>query len=476
MKKSTIATLFLVSLMTEAAADPQFYGSWVEVETGLQIDVLDGFKPNAGPILIFDEDGGVTSDSWKSSEGKFELTFEYNRYDASINESGALVLSPNYGDELIFNQIDTGETTASITLKDDEVAFISRLQDSIWLMSDDGSEAVFKSTFGPDTGVLETVQNNDLVDLRGWSVSSGVLKVGDNVIVEARLSSRYFVGLDQRDNFIVFKVSGVAEQQIKTDLEAEREKFFDELLTGEWISKIYGTEYIHKFRPVYGDLSGEVFTLKDGRLNSDEGWEYSPGTGALRIGYTNYVGASIVNSTLALIQENGDQKFFNKLKNGNDKRFTLGDVKSTQMSEASLRKVNEMLSPQMQRGNFLYAFEFKQDGRTGFAHQWTSSPFTVTGDTFESNLFGRVKNLFQVEDFIIFEDNAIFKMDSSVSRLKPKTDDEAAQDVEKEKQNQRSLKENTLKVRVRTVAGDSFDVPLPIGSFSDISSVSIVVE
>ena len=79
---------------------------------------------------------------------------------------------------------------------------------------------------------------------------------------------------------------------------------------------------------MYGELEGEKLTIVDGRLYDDDNWEYSPSTGALKIGYSEYVGALVVNNTLALIDESGDQKFYNRLNNENKKLYTLGDVKS----------------------------------------------------------------------------------------------------------------------------------------------------
>ena len=476
MRLFFVFKIFLLCFGTSAFADQKFYGSWLNAGTGRQLDILDGFKPNTGPTLIIEKDGKVSSNSWEVKENKFKISIGYDSYEGSIGTDRSLVLSKPYSDPLIFNALSTSEESASISLKDDETAFISKLQDFVWLTSDKGANVTFKATFGTDSGVVELLDGEKLKALKSWSVSSGVIKIDSSVIIEARVTDQYFVGLDQSDEFIVYKSIRPSADQVTTDVELQREQFFDALLTGEWETKNWGVTNTHKFRPIYGELAGKKFTIYENRLSSDSSWEYSPATGALKIGYTEYVGALIVNDTLALIQKNGDQKFYNRLRNGNTKRYTLGDVKTVSLSENSLLKVKEMLSPQFQRDEYLYSFEFKEDGRTGFTHMWRSTPFSITGETFKTDLVGKSEKLFQVEDFVVFEGQMTFKMDTSESRLKPKMDDEVASDVAKQKELQTSAQTKTVKVRMLTSTGDTVDIALPVNSFSDIISISILTE
>ena len=476
MRIVLILNIFLICFGASAFADQRFYGSWSDTSSGIQLDILDGFKPNTGPILIIEKDGKVSSSSWELKEDKFKISIGFNSYDGSIGDNGSLILNKSYGDPLIFSTLSTDEESASISLKDDETAFISKLQDFVWLTSDKGSNATFKATFGTDTGVIEILNNGTLSDLKSWSISSGVIKIDSSVIIEARVTNQYFVGLDQRDKFIVYKSIRRSAEQVTTDVETQREKFFDELLTGEWETTSWGQKYTHRFRPIYGELAGALFTVLDNRLSSDYSWEYSPATGAMKIGSTEYVGALIVNETLALIQKNGDQKFYNRLRNGNVKRYTLGDVKTVALSETALPKVQEMLSPQFQRDEYLYSFEFKEDGRTGFTHKWRSTPFSITGETFNTDLIGKSEKLFQIEDFVVFEGQEVFKMDTSESRLKPKTDDEAASDVAKQTRLRTDAQKKSVKVRMLTKDGGTVDVALPVDSFAEIVSISVITE
>ena len=476
MRLLFIVKIFLICLGTSAFSDQKFYGSWLNAGTGLQLDILDGFKPNTGPTLIIKKGGNVSSNSWEINENKFKISIGYDSYEGSIGNDGSLVLSQSYGDPLVFDALSTSEASASVSLKEDEPAFISKLQDFVWLTSDKGATATFKATFGTDTGVVEILDDLKLKDLKTWSVSSGVIKIDSSVIIEARVTDQYFIGLDQSDEFIVYKSIRPSADQVTTDVELQREKFFDALLTGDWETKSWAETYTHKFRPIYGELAGERFTIYENRLSSDPSWEYSPATGALKIGSTEYVGALIVNDTLALIEKDGDQRFYNRLKNGNTKRYTLGDVKTVSLSENSLPKVKEMLSPQFQRDDYLYSFEFKDDGRTGFTHMWRSTPFSITGETFETALVGESEKLFQVENFVVFEDQKTFKMDTSEARLKPKTDENVASDVAKQKDLQANAQTKSVKVRMLTANGDTVDIALPVDNFADIISISILTE
>ena len=476
MYKILLLTASVALTSFAANADQRFYGSWVDNSSGLQLDILDGFKPNRGPVLVVDEDGGVSATTWSAEDDIFEVTIGYQRYAASIRNDESLELSQSYGEPLILEPIAGNQETVAVSLKDDETAFVSKIQDHIWLASKDGAVATFKATFGNDTGVLELTEDGELKDLQSWGVASGVIKIGSGVVVEARVTNQYFIGLDQRDNFVVYKSLGDADQRVTTDVEIQRDQFFNAMLTGEWETSGWGALYTHKFRPVYGELSGKVFTIYEDRLSSYNTWEYSPATGALKIGGTEYIGAMIVNNTLAMIEKDGDQKFYNRSNNGNQKRYTLGDVKTVALSENSLPRVREMLSPQFQNGDWLYSFEFKDDGRTGFIHVWKSAPFNITGETFQSKIGMGRERLFQIEEFVLFKDGYVFKMDNSESRLKPKTDDEAKIDAEEQKQLQKSSQQNSMKVRVLTIDGETVDVVLPVTDFASIAIVSILTE
>ena len=66
------------------------------------------------------EDGEVSSKTWSNEGGAFEISIDYQSYEASIGNDGSLVLSQSYGDPLIFSAITGDAETAAVSLKDDE--------------------------------------------------------------------------------------------------------------------------------------------------------------------------------------------------------------------------------------------------------------------------------------------------------------------------------------------------------------------
>ena len=466
-----VATILLVPFAGQA--NP-IYGSWINENSGARIDILDGFKPGTGAFLAVNG-SKVRAGTWTEKNSEVSLRIGYETFTVLMDGSDRLALKPNYGESLSFNRLVSDETTETISLKDDPTAFISKLQSKVWITSLEGQYGIFKPTFATDSGVLELTNGETLTDLRSWSVSSGVLKISGDVIVEARVNEAFFVGLNERDNFVVFRATDKAQVISATDLKSEREEFFNQLLTGEWISTSYTVSTV-RFRPVFGELSGKVISTTEGRLSDQSNWEYSPSTGALKLGYTEYKGALIVNGTLALLKENGDQVFYNRSQSSSDKRYTLADIKQTALNENSLSKVQEMLSLQTYSNKYLYSWEFNADGRTGYLHKWQSEPFAITGETMDQEGKGESNTLRQVEEFLIFDDDEVYQLDTSISRLRPKTDAEALADAETSQRAKENALTKQLTVRITTKSGETIDVEIPLGDFAEISNLSILSE
>lgn len=463
---------FTVSLGTLAA---DYHGSWSNPQSGARIDILDGFKPGRGPVLSVDEKNEVEAGTWEEENGAINVKIGYKKYTLSLKNDGKIGLKPNFGDEFIFVPLVTDASSATISLKDDSTAFISKLTSKVWRTSLKGQFGIFKPTFANDSGVLELANDEQLTDLRSWAVASGVLKINRDVIIEARVNDTFFVGLDERDRFVVFRSIDNAQGLSATDLKSEREAFFNKLLTGEWISTGFGVSTV-RFRPVFGELAGKVISTREGRLNSQSNWEYSPSTGALKVGYTEYKGALIVNDTLALLEDDGDQVFYSRSRNSSDTRYTLADLKQTALNENSLPKIQEMLGLQSYKDEYLFSWEFNADGRSGYLHKWKSEPFTITGETMDQENVGKRNTLRQVEDFLIFDDKEVYQLDTTVSRLRPKSDAEALADSQAAEAAKASALTKQLTLRITSRTGEILNLPIPISDFSEIANMSIVSE
>lgn len=466
----------LIMGVANSAHAAEMYGSWSDPETGTRIDILDGFKPGQGAVLSVGQDNKVKSGSWTNADGKISLKLGWDSYEVTMPEDDRLLLGKTYGKSLLLRRLGTGEVTDTISLKDDPTAFIDLLNSKVWITSLDSRNAVFKRTFSPDAGVLELTRDDVLEGLQSWSVASGVLKLKSTLLIEARINDLFFVGLDKNDNFVVFRAVADAPAVVSTDLKREREEFFNALLTGEWETSSGYDLKTTRFRPVFGELAGKKITTTDGRLTSQSDWEYSPSTGAIKIGYTQYNGAVIVNDTIALLKKNGDQEFYRRARSSSDKRYTLADLKQTALNENSKAKVQSMLSYQVYRDNYLFSWEFDTEGRAGYLHKWVSTPFVITGETMETEGSGKRNVLRQVDEFLIFDDKEVYQLDSTVSRLRPKSDAEAAADATAAQGAIDSAMQKQLMLRLSTKDGRTVDVALPVSDFSDIGSMSIVAE
>jgi hypothetical protein len=456
-----------------AIAEERLYGTWVQHESGQRIDIMDGFIPGKGAVLILDSNGDISIGDWqkKPDEDKINLTQGWDEGFITFSDNSNFV----WNEKLYKKQESEATDTTTVVLKNDPKSFVHQLTKFEWLTSLDSKRAIFKVTFSEDSGVIEFSKSNQLEDLAAWGISSGVLKIGSSVIVEARVSDKYFIGLDDSDEFIVFRSLKPTPPLVSTDVKNDRDKFFNEFLTDQWEQKDWSNSSIHRFRPVYGELKGVQFTTIDSNFYGYDIWEYSPSTGALKIGYSEYIGAKVVNNTLALITESGEQSFYQRAPGGDGKRYTTSDVTKISLNENSLNKIQKALSGQFRYGEELYHFEFRKNQRSGYLHKWKSDQFKITGETFSIN-DSDLGTLYLSEDFAIFDENYAYKRDVSETRLRTKTDQEVSKDVETNKKIlERSLKKSVI-ARVTKSDGTIVDVALPVSHFNEILSLSILIE
>ena len=215
-----LIVLFVLS-PSLALADQRLAGVWLNAKENIRLDILDGFKSNRGAVLaikngketqvgIWETRGSATTMQigWRSSEVTIWApdTFEWN--DKSFKKQ----------QEIIEEEV--------VLLKQDQSGFIDKLTRNVWLTSKEGRTSLFKSTFSADGGVVETFsQKGQLAALNGWGIASGVLKIGNDIIIEARVSRNYMIGLNERDKFVVFRSTGPVSEHDRADLASQRTEF-----------------------------------------------------------------------------------------------------------------------------------------------------------------------------------------------------------------------------------------------------------
>ena len=442
--------LCIVLLPTSVSASDKLLGVWQSAEEDIRLDILDGFKPNRGAVLSIENGSTTKVGSWETKDLDTELKIGWSSDTVRFRGADSFEWRNkvyNRSDDIVENNV--------ILLKKDEPAFVDRITKHGWLTSTEGERAIFKSTFSIDSGVAELyTETGELKGLGPWGISSGVLKIHDKVIVEARVSDNYLIGQDHRDNFVVFLATQDVEPQRRIELAKTREDFLSKLLTDTWRKTRYGTNYYYKFRNVEGPLKGRVLKLEEDKFEGSSVWEYSPSTGAIKVGYTDYVGGLVVGNTLALLKEDGEQEFYQQTPDGPGRVFSMSDVTAHRVNETQMEELKSILDGQFQLRSYLYSFEFKEDGRTGYVHEWRSVPFAIAGQQLSNRLLSKTELIYSLEEFLIFDDNFSLKRDATASRLRPKTDAEAAEDQEAMEHKLKTLGETSLLLLVTDVNGE----------------------
>lgn len=445
---------------------------WLDTENGMRLDILDGFKPNQGAVLVIRKLGDTSIGHWQLSNGEFVLKLNFSKRPVKFLSATQFSIR-----DQVFTRKEEFSDSQVVTLKGDESGFIQRLTSLRWTTSKEGGAAIFKSTFANDSGVAEFYDaKGKLQKLTTWGISSNVLRIGNTTLVEARASQTYLVGLSDRDRFTIYRASASLAPSVRTSLDKQRKAFLDALVTDAWSTVRFGNELKHRFRPVESELKGRLVTTKAGRLSNSAVWEYSPSSGALKIGHTDYVGGVLVGGTLALLRSNAKQVFYKRRAGGRGRKFTIADVTTLPIAENEASKIRALFQGQFQRGDYLYTFEFAKNNLNGFVHKFRSEPFTIAGQRISNDLVGRRKVAYAFEDLLALDEALVLKRDMRESRLRAKTDDEARTDMANAKKSVAAALTRTLVVRVRTRSGDTIDLPLPLSNFGQIAELQILAE
>ena len=466
--------LFVLLLMTPgiAFADDRVIGVWMNAEQNLRLDILDGFKSNRGVVLAIENGIETKLGNWETEDSTTTMRIGWRASPVTFWAPDTF----EWNDRAFKKQQEISEEGV-VSLRQDKAGFIDRLTGSVWLTSTEGRTALFKSTFSTDSGVVETLSKDDDLDaLSAWGIASGVLKIGRNVIIEARASRNYMIGLNERDEFLVFRSSSPLSIGNRSDLATQRVEFLALLVTDAWQQVFYDEYRDYRFRPIEGPFKGRRLYVKDGNLESFSTWEYSPSTGALRIGRTEYIGGLVIGNTLALMEKDGDQTFYKRKPGGLGKSFTVADVKISEINETRGAELAATLSGQFQNESYLYSFEFNEDQRTGYVHKWRSDPFTITGHELAVDLFREAERVYEIEDIVLFDERFALKRDATASRLRSKTQREVVEDRTNMEKRLERLEEQNLILRITDIYGKRYDISLPLSSLAEVTEFQLITQ
>ena len=469
------SVIFLLS--TPIVANEALIGSW-EKDDGTRMDIIDGFKPNIGPVIIWENGELSETHTWKVNTNTNELSIYWSSGVFNVSNNGNKL---NWERES-WTKIDNIEMKNVINLQNDPDAFINQLTGFSWSSSSSQSDKKeFTKTFTSTEGVLsEFDKDNNFTEISSWGVASGALKIGDyNVYLEAKISEKFLIALDTDDYFLILHKGEKKEIFDRVSLADSREKFLASLTTGAWMTNnAYYGKTVYRYRPIEGELKGRVFTEKNSKLISSEVWEYSPSTGAFLQSYTEYTSALNIGDILVFVDTNGNQSSYFRDKSVEMKHFSLNDVTNIPVTERSKDELKELINQQMSvgGGNVFTLFEFNEDNRTGYLHEWESTPFQITGQTLTINDYYQIEQLYRVEDYVLFDEQWSKKIDTRESRMKPKTAIEAKEDSVKAIEVLDEESQTLLKIKIELKDGTSKTIPIPVSSLLDLKSITVITQ
>lgn len=468
-----ISVLFLIAFPI-AAESMSLLGVWTSEDGKTIYEIIDGMKPNRGVVLQISSGLIKDTGTWELKNEKFSMSVGWYSDTVSYIASDKFLYKNS-----LYNKTESITESGVISIKEDENKFIEKLCSYAWTYGKGDKKAIFRSTFSNDSGVVEIFESDGTFSgFETWAVGSGVLKIGTTTLIESRVSDQYLIGVDDYDRFNVYKLTGKVSEENVTELKKQREEFLAALTTDSWYtSSPYSTKKNYRFRPIESELKGRVIiTNSDGTLYSWNVWEYSPRTGAITIGYYEYVAAKLIGDTLTLMDKSGDQLYYRRTENGKNHQFTLGDVTGLALSETNSSKIASLLQGQFQKDDYFYTFDFDDNNLGGMVHKFNSKPFKIVGNKFTNSLIGNVERFWTVEDVVIFDDSNLMKRDSSKTYLQSISDTEATDKQTKTEDANRALLDKNVVLKVRTKDGKTIDIDLPVSDFSQIVGLSFEVE
>ena len=469
---SIMACLIVCLLSTPTVAVEQnILGTWVDATQKPAYHFIAGFKPDTGAVIVFENGEPEEVRQW-SIDGA-EIKIGYNFYDLQLGQDTLQL------DTQIYAKIQEEQPQDMlVSLKENPGVFIEHLAKTTWFNPADSYETgIFILGFTPDSGIYSFSNREKVDEVSSWNIENDVLKMGSTIYPNAKLLSDYLVMLDSYDNISIFQRGKPVEEMSQTDLTEDRENFLDLLTRGTWQSgKFSYDKNLYEFRPTFGDLSGSIFEYRGTtkNLTNVEDWEYSPKTGVVKWGYTEYVKGKVIGDYLLLQESDGDAKQFVRAPETSLKKELPSTSSKISISERELTQVKSLLSRQWINHPYHYIITFNQTKPQGFVHEFRSLPFVIAGNTMKIQGLSDVEELWQWEDKVIFNKNSFsLQADASPVYMTPVDKERALAISQQQASSLENMQKDIMSFIIELKDGKTITLPVSIKDFSEIQSIRI---
>ncbi len=466
INKNIFVLIIMINFPFVLMAKNKLIGMWLDVNNQPTIELIQGFKPNTGIAIIYDKGKIEDVEKWKIEDDKVQISYHSGKLNGNILE---------YRNKQLKKSNETRKITNTIELKKEPNIFIDVLTSHKWLTGNEKKSYLFFKGFSNETGIYNKIDEtkSESEGLGEWSVAKNVFNFDSTLYLEAIVTDTYMMFLDKSDRILFLNKSDKLKKYDKLELKEVKEKFVNDLNSGEWLSRAaYSSDTIYKFRPVFGDLSGLKYSYSKNIYGGASEWEYSLKTGSLKMGYTEYINAQIQGPYLLLLQKNGDVTSYQRPK-GKITKHIFSNIKNIEVSEKDTNQLQDLLNNQLHLDDYTYQFIFKNNTE-GYLHKFKTYPFLVSGNKFEVKDWSNFENLKFYEKEIVFGKNKkSLALDSKQVYLKHISEDESKKLQAEKKSTTEKTSKKSISMTIVTKDGKNIRIPLPVGSFQDIVKLTI---
>lgn len=462
---SFIGSLFL-SFITPGYAASDLIGNWATADKKLRYDFLEGFAPNRGVVIKYENGKPKSVKKWEIRPDGMKIGY-YKRKFSILGD--AMI----YGGKK-FQRLPMKISGKIIELKKEPQIFIDTLVANSWLNPIKEKSYLYKKAFSSTSGIYSITENAKQGSLGSWSFANGIIKIDRSVYPNGRIAGDFLFLLTSRNEIKVLKRGEKSVTLQTTELKKKGKEFVRKLVSGRWMTTGYRVPDYREFRPIFGDLSGVFFKFDGSDFVNSYKWEYSLKTGSIKIANTEYPNAQIQGPFIILLKKDGSTVQWVRPKGEKIKEFSHADVKHIRVTETDTETLRSLLERQWYIRPHTYRYVFQKNGKEGWLHKFQSYPFIISGNTLNVKGYVKVKDVRLVDGKIVLgDDRKSYFADSKIVYLTHQGKKAATKFAALQKQKTQDSKRSKLVLIIKMKGGASHRVLLPVGEMKNIISLSV---